>query len=60
MSSLEIEELALRHPDVLQAAAIGVPDEKWGERPLLFVALQPGSPVRPEEILSSYAGRVAR
>lgn len=60
VSSIEIEALALQHPDVLQAATIGVPDEKWGERPLLFVALQPGSQLRPDEILASYVGRVAK
>jgi 3-(methylthio)propionyl---CoA ligase len=60
VSSVEIENLALQHPDVLQAAAIGMLDEKWGERPLLFVALQPESHVRPDEILSVYVGRVAK
>ena len=60
VSSIEVENLALQHPDVLQVAAIGVPDEKWGERPLLFVALQPGSQLRPDEILASYAGLVAK
>ena len=60
VSSIEVEALALQHPDVLQAAAIGVPDEKWGEWSLLFVALQPGSQLRPDEILAIYAGRVAK
>lgn len=59
-SSIEIETLALQHPGVLHAAVIGLPDEKWGERPLLFVALQPGSEVQPDEILAIYAGRVAK
>lgn len=39
VSSAEIEAVALAHHDVRQAAAIGVPDERWGERPALFVVL---------------------
>jgi len=60
VSSIEIEELAMRHPDALQAAAIGVPDEKWGERPILFVALRPESAASADDILALYAGRVAK
>src|SRR5512132_1489707 len=48
------------HPAVLQAAAIGVPDEKWGERAVLVVALQPGSHVDEADVLALYKGRVAR
>ena len=60
ISSVGIENLAMDHPAVLQAAAIGVPDEKWGERAVLVVALQPGSHVDEADILALYKGRVAR
>lgn len=42
ISSLEIEDLLLKHAKVSEAAVIGVPDPKWGERPLALVVLQPG------------------
>ncbi len=41
ISSLDLENLLSQHPAVLESAAIGVKDEKWGERPLLFVVLKP-------------------
>jgi fatty-acyl-CoA synthase len=41
ISSLDLENLISQHPAVLESAAIGVKDEKWGERPLLFVVLKP-------------------
>ena len=50
----------MQRPDALQAAAIGVPDEKWGERPVLFVALRPVSAASAADILALYTGRVAR
>ncbi|MCP4115506.1 MAG: fatty acid--CoA ligase [Desulfobacteraceae bacterium] len=40
VSSLELEDIASRHPAVSEAAAIGVPDDKWGERPIVLVVLQ--------------------
>ena len=40
LSSLELEDIIIEHPSVSEAAAIGVPDEKWGERPLVFVVLK--------------------
>lgn len=39
MSSAEIEAIAVAHPNVRQAAAIGIPDGRWGERPVVFVVL---------------------
>jgi fatty-acyl-CoA synthase len=42
ISSLDLENLLSQHEAVLESAAIGVPDEKWGERPLMVVTLKPG------------------
>jgi fatty-acyl-CoA synthase len=42
ISSLELEDILSRHEAVSEAAVIGVPDEKWGERPLAFVILKEG------------------
>ena len=42
ISSLELEDLILKHPAVAEAAVVGVPDPKWGERPLALVVVKPG------------------
>jgi fatty-acyl-CoA synthase len=41
VSSLDLENLLSQHEAVLESAAIGVPDEKWGERPMMIVVLKP-------------------
>ncbi len=41
ISSLELEDLILKHPAVAETAVIGIPDPKWGERPLALVVLKP-------------------
>ena len=40
ISSLDLENLMSQHEAVLESAAIGIPDEKWGERPLVIVVLK--------------------
>jgi fatty-acyl-CoA synthase len=41
ISSLNLEDVMSRHPAVLESAAVGIPDAKWGERPLMLVVLRP-------------------
>ncbi|WP_418159427.1 acyl-CoA synthetase [Benzoatithermus flavus] len=43
ISSLEVEEALYRHPAVMEAAVVAMPDAKWGERPCAFVTLKPGA-----------------
>ncbi len=51
VSSLDLENMIGQHEAVLESAAIGIPDEKWGERPLILVVLKPDyeKPIGPEE-----------
>jgi fatty-acyl-CoA synthase len=43
ISSLEVEEALYRHPAVMEAAVVAMPDARWGERPCAFVTLKPGA-----------------
>ena len=43
ISSLEVEEVLYKHPDVMEAAVVARPDDKWGETPQAFVTLKPGA-----------------
>jgi fatty-acyl-CoA synthase len=47
ISSLEVEECLYRHPQVMEAAVVARPDEKWGETPCAFVTLKPGAAAVP-------------
>ncbi len=60
ISSIDIENVAMAHPAVYMAACIGVPHPKWDERPLLVVMLKPGRQVSRDELISHYAGKVAK
>ena len=60
ISSIELENVAMAHPDVAQAAAIGVPHPKWDERPLLLVVRKPGAQVERDALLAHYEGKVAK
>jgi fatty-acyl-CoA synthase len=55
VSSIELEDLILRHPAVAEAAVIGVKDDKWGERPLAVVVLKPSEDTDAESIRSHVA-----
>jgi fatty-acyl-CoA synthase len=50
LSSLDLENLISQHPAVAGAAVVGVPDEKWGERPHALVTLKPGEQAGVEDI----------
>ena len=60
ISTIEVEQAVLAHAAVLDAAVIGVPDAKWGERPKAFVVLKPGATTTEEELLDHVRGRIAR
>ena len=60
ISSIDLENIAVGHPGVFEAAVVGVRHPKWDERPLLLVVRNEGSEVTAEELLSSYEGKVAR
>lgn len=45
ISSVELENAIMAHPDVAEAAVVAVPDDKWGERPLATVVLKEGASV---------------
>ncbi len=60
ISSMELENMLMAHPDVAEAAVIGVVDEKWGERPLAAVVRRPGASVSAAELREFLRARVPR
>lgn len=60
ISSVELENELMAHPDVIEAAVIAKPDEKWAERPLCCVVLREGSDASAEDLLEHLRGRVAK
>ena len=60
ISSIDLENTAVAHPAVAEAAVIGVAHPKWDERPLLIVMKKPGADVTREELLQFFEGRVAK
>jgi fatty-acyl-CoA synthase len=59
ISSIDLENLAIGHPKVAEAAVIGIRHPKWDERPLLIVVLKKGEQATKDEILSYMQGKVA-
>jgi 3-(methylthio)propionyl---CoA ligase len=60
ISSITLENIAVSHPDVLEAAVIAARHAKWDERPLLLVVPLPGHTIDPASVLQIYEGKVAK
>jgi fatty-acyl-CoA synthase len=60
ISSMELENALMAHPQVTEAAVIGVPDDRWGERPLAAIVLAAGGTATATELREFLAGRVPR
>jgi len=60
ISSIEVEDVLYRHPAVIAAAVVAMPDEKWGETPCAFVELKPGAKVSEKELIDFCRGHLAR
>jgi fatty-acyl-CoA synthase len=59
ISTIEVEQALMSHPCVLEAAVIGVPDDKWGERPKAFVVLRPGTTATAADLTAHVRTRIA-
>jgi fatty-acyl-CoA synthase len=59
ISTIEIEQVVVRHPAVLECAVVAIPDERWGERPKAFVSLKPGASATEAEIVGFCRERLA-
>ena len=60
ISSIELENIAMAHPAVMEAAVIACAHPKWDERPLLIVVRKSGQALTREELLAFYDGRIAK
>jgi fatty-acyl-CoA synthase len=60
IASVEVEQAIAGHPDVLEVAVVARPDARFGERPVAFVRLAPGSEASEAQIIDHVRGRLAR
>jgi len=60
ISSIDLENAAVGHPGVAEAAAIAIPDAKWAERPLLVVVRRAGAEIERDDVLDYLRGKVAK
>ncbi|WP_394359862.1 long-chain fatty acid--CoA ligase [Amycolatopsis sp. SB7-3] len=60
ISSVDLENQVMAHPAVAEAAVVGIPDEKWDERPLVAVVLKEGQSVTAEELRDFLSDKVAK
>lgn len=59
ISTVEVEQALMSHPGVLEAAVVGVPDNKWGERPKAFVVLRAGTSATQQELIAHVRTKIA-
>jgi fatty-acyl-CoA synthase len=59
ISTVEVEQALFSHPAVVDVAVIGIPDERWGERPKAFVVLGAGQAVEERELIAHVRSRIA-
>jgi acyl-CoA synthetase (AMP-forming)/AMP-acid ligase II len=60
IGTIDLENIAMAHPGVLQAACIGIAHPKWDERPLLLVIKRPGHEITRDELLKFFEGKIAK
>jgi fatty-acyl-CoA synthase len=60
ISSIQLENIAVGHPDVAEAAIVAARHPKWDERPLLVLTAKPGRTIDPASVLALYPGQVAK
>ena len=60
ISSIDLENIAVAHPAVMEAGVIGVKHPKWDERPLLIVVKKKDAIVTKEELIAFYEGKIAK
>jgi fatty-acyl-CoA synthase len=60
ISSIELENVAMGHPRIVEAAVIGVPHPKWLERPILIAVPQSDADLDKDEVLSHMSGKIAK
>ena len=59
ISTIEVEQALMSHPCVLEAAVVGVPDAKWGERPKAYVVLRSDTSTTPEDMIAHMRAKIA-
>ena len=59
VSSLDVEDLILRAPGIAEVAVVGVPDDKWGERPVALVTAKPGASAPSEDAIRRHVAQFA-
>ena len=60
ISSIDVENIAMAHPEVAMAACIGMAHPKWDERPIVVVVKRPGTTLERDALLQFYEGKIAK